>query len=240
MRHIIPERSWRAVPRWHLGLLGVALSAQLLWHSHFPPPTAPTPWRPPAPSAPLLRALSLGDPIGSAKLLSLWLQGFDWYAGNFQRLSAQDYPRLIAWMSAVLALDPHSQYVLLLASRVYAHSPHPAQQRQILAFVHQAFFIDPARRWQWLLDALMLARHRLKDPDLALTYAQALAAQVPAVPLSAASLYLFLLDERGQFAAVRAQLAAWQAAGYVDAPTHALLHRRLQALRDATAALPTQ
>ncbi len=190
-----------------------------------------TSWHPPPVQAPLLRALSLGDPVTAAKLMSLWLQGFDVYEGDFMRLTPAQYQRLTQWMEHILTLDPNSQYLLLLASRVYAESPQTEQQRHFLEFVYQQFFIDPKQRWRWLLQVTMLARHRLHDDALALRYAQALAEQVPRVPMQAASIYLFLLDEQTQFDRVRSLFSRWDTAGYIEAEERQLLMTQLQALQ---------
>jgi len=227
-----PQRSWRSVPRWCWWLALSSLLLQGAWQYNLSPQPTPSLRHTPAPIAPLLQAFNLGDSVVSARLLSLWLQGFDVHEGDFMRLNLQDYTRLTEWMRQVLQLDPQNQYLLLLASRVYTQTRQIEQRLHMLEFVYQAFFIDPAQRWPWLVETTMQARHQLKDHMLALRYAQALSEHVPQVPADAASVYLFLLDDMGQFEVVRQQFSAWKAEGYLNQEMISILNKRLQALHN--------
>jgi hypothetical protein len=86
-----------------------------------------------------------------------------------------DYARVESWLDRILELDPGGQYPLLLAAQVYGQVPDGGKQRRMLELVYRHFLADPNRRWPWLAHAVIMARHRLEDPALALRYAQALA-----------------------------------------------------------------
>ena len=107
---------------------------------------------PPAPSAQALRLASFGEREALARVTMLYLQGFE--------LTQLDYPRLIAWLRAVLALDPRSPYPLFAAARVYAEVGDPARARPMLEFIHEQYLLDPDRRWPWLAHAALLAKHQ--------------------------------------------------------------------------------
>lgn len=231
MTQTTAQRNWRSVPRWCWWLAILALLLQLTWQYYTPPKPRPALWHTPAPAAALLQALSLGDSVGTARLLSLWLQGFDVHEGFFRRMNAQDYRRLTQWMTQLSHLDQDNQYLLLLATRVYSQTRQTEQQITMLEFVYEQFLLDPAQRWQWLVEATLQARHQLKNPDLALRYGQALSAYVPQVPADAASVYLFLLDDVEDFTTVRQLFTQWKNAGYLSDDDIKFLNHRLRALQ---------
>ena len=139
-------------------------------------PTANAEALPPLPSAAVLRVASLGDPIALAQMLTLYLQAFDNQPGVSIPFLQLDYARVENWLERILELDPAGQYPLLLASQVYAQVPDEPKQRQRPRAASTAISLaDPNRRWPWLAHAAIMARHRLKDQQLALRYAQALA-----------------------------------------------------------------
>lgn len=172
------------------------------------------------PRVAVLRALSLGEPAPLAGLLALWLQTVDDAPGASTPFLDLDYTRLEAWLATLLALDPHADYPLLLASHVYSQVPDPARVRQMLEFVRRAFEADPHRRWRWLAHASLVARHRLGDARLALAYAREVAqrARGPGVPHWARQMPIFILADLGEVEAARIELGAWLASGAVTDP----------------------
>ena len=222
-------RSWRRVPPLSLAVLGLALAAQLAWHSRLPPPVARAEALPPAPAAAALRVLSLGDPVLGAKVLMLWLLGFDQQPGVSLPYRSLDYARVRDWLALALALDPRAQYPLLAASRLYAEVADPARSRVMLDFVEASFDADPARRWPWLAHAVFLAQHRLHDPDRALRYARRLAeAPAAGIPGWARLLQIFVLENLGELEAAQILLGGLLDSGQLtDAHERAFLARRL-------------
>ena len=196
----MPERRLSAVPRAILGLLALALLAQLTWHATRANLEAVASALPPPPSAEALRLASLGDPIVFAKTLMLWLQAHDNQPGVSIPFRTLDYARVQGWLDRILKLDPRGQYPLLAASRVYGAVSDEQRQRIMLEFVYQRFLEDPNRRWRWLAHAAIVAKHQLKDPQLALKYARAITdrARGEEVPAWARDMTVIVLEDMGE------------------------------------------
>ena len=178
------QRSVHSAPRWVRWLLPAMLLAQVAFRLAEPSPAAVAAQLGPPPAVNSLRLAALGEPIGLAVALALRLQAFDTQPGISIAFRELDYPNVVRWLDRIVMLDPLSAYPLLLASQVYSQVPDDAKQRIILDFVLEKFREDPVRRWRWLAHASIIAKHRLGDPQLALTYARAIASEAndPAVP----------------------------------------------------------
>jgi hypothetical protein len=227
------ERPLHSVPRWLWGALAAALVAQLAAHGAMPPRSVSARDLPPAPRAAALRLASLGEPEAMARVLMLYLQAFDLGGGNALPYRQLDYGRLVAWLEAILALDPRSQYPLFSAARVYAERADPQRMRQMLDFLYREYFADPNRRWPWLAHAAILAKHQLKDLPLARRYAAAIARNTtdPTVPVWAKQMEVFILEDMGQLEAERIMIGGLLASGRITDPAEArLLKRRLDEL----------
>jgi hypothetical protein len=214
----------RRVPHWILGFLAAALAAQIAWHAR-PLPHSAARGLPPAPRVEVLRLSALGEDAAAARLLLLYLQGFD----NREL----DYGRLTRWLGAGLALDPLSAYPLFLAARVFAETPDPAASRLALEFIYREFARDPNRRWPWLAHAALLAKHRLKDLPLARRYASAVQRQTtsPEVPLWARQMEVFILEDMNELEAARILLGGMLEHGAIQDPNERrFLEQRLQEL----------
>ncbi|MBF0263460.1 MAG: hypothetical protein HQL97_16665 [Magnetococcales bacterium] len=198
-------RPWRLVI-----LLGVAALLQGGWRLQAPrPEPVATPLAPP-PSLAVMRLTTLNDPILAALLWGLWLQGFDQQPGLWLPLRAIDPERLVAWLERLLALDPHGDFPLDLALNLHAFVPDPARQRRMLDFIHQAFLVDPTRRWPWLAQAASVARHRLNDNHLAGYYLTMLDSHLEPekIPFWVDGLHARILEELGEPELARNRLAA--------------------------------
>ncbi len=180
--------------------------------------------------------MSLGDPIPLAQLWTLWLQAFDNQPGISIPFLDLDYGKVEAWLQRILQLDPHGQYPLMMASQLYAQVPDERKQRQMLELVHREFLSDPNQRWPWMAHATIMAKHRLNDLPLALTFAQALAAHAtgPSVPHWARQMQIFLYEDMGEYETARILLGGLLDSGAVQDPheVHFLIER-LNGLKDA-------
>ena len=226
-------RSLRAVPKTAWLLLALTLSLQVVWQRHLSFQPLPLQALPAAPKPALIRLLSVGEPTATAKVLLLWLQSYDAQEGQVVAYRQFDYSRLIDWLTRILELDPRSQYPLLLASRVYAEITDQAKQRQMLEFVYQQFFIDPARRWQWLAHVATLAKHRLKDLPLALKYAKAISDHARLeMPVWAIEMQVFILEDLGEREQALLIIGGLLASGQITDPNEiAFLNEKLLALQ---------
>ncbi|MBF0181826.1 MAG: hypothetical protein HQM03_17555 [Magnetococcales bacterium] len=159
--------------------------------------------RPPAPAA--LRLTTLGDPRAGALFWMLWLQTFDDQAGVTASFKKMDFAHLTAWLERILALDPGSEYPLLMATRVYGAVLDPGRQRLMIDFVGRAFRDAPERRWQWQALAAVQARHGLGDRQLALTLVEELEQRVPArqLPFWVRGLHVIILREGNEIEAAK-------------------------------------
>ncbi len=229
------QRRLTAVPRPVLVLVGLGLASQIAFAVLQPRPQARAEQLPAPPSAAALRAMSLGDQIPLAQLTTLWLQAFDNQPGVSIPFLDLDYGKVEAWLQRILQLDPRGQYPLMMASQLYAQVPDERKQRQMLELVHREFLVDPDRRWSWLAHAAIMAKHRLEDLPLALSYAKALSAHAtgPNVPHWARQMEIFLYEDMGEYETARILLGGLLDSGSLHDPheIHFLIER-LNRLKD--------
>jgi len=235
----VDERPLADVPGIVWLALAVALAAQITWRSASPRPAMAAADLPPAPSVASLRLAALGEPEALARLSMLYLQAFDYGGTNTSPYSRLDYGRLVAWLDAIVALDPRSDYPLFAAARVYADSPDPARTRLALEFIYRQFLADPDRRWASLAHAALVAKHRLKDLPLARRYAAAIDryTRAPDVPLWARQMEVFILEDMNELDAARILLGGMLASGNIKDPQEAqFLARHLKDLEQRSGA----
>ena len=185
----------------------------------------------------MLQLASLGDPVALAKVLMLYLQAFDYRSDNSIPNRELDYGRLEGWLGRVLELDPQGQYPMLAASRLYAEVPVEAKQRQMLEFVYREFFADPNRRWPWLAQAALIAKHRLHDLALARRYAAAIQRYTTAddVPPWAKQMEIFILEDMNELDTARVMIGGIIQSGKVKDPAELkFLDKRLKELEMRT------
>lgn len=237
------ERPMRDVPRPVIALLATAVIAQGLIASMRPPPMAGATDLPRPPPSTMLRLAAFGEEAAAARLLTLWLQAFDYQAGARIPYRELDYVQVVAWLGQILALDPIGQYPLLLASRIYAEVPDAERQRRMLDFVYRAYLEDPERRWPAMAHAAVLAKHRLKDLPLARKFARTLQENTTSshVPVWVRQMEFFILEEMNELEAARILLGGMIASGQVkDARDLELLKRRLDQLEGELANRPAR
>jgi len=217
---MLDQRPLSHVSRLVLVLLAAGLVLQIGLHAAAPRVRVTAPDMMPPPATSLLRLASLGEPIALAKILMLQLQSFDYRSGSKIPYKDLDYPRVEAWLTRILELDPEGQYPLLAASRLYAEVPDEARQRRMLDFVYRAYLKDPNRRWPWLAHATFLAKHRLKDMALALQYAAALHKYTTAkdVPAWVTTMEIFMREDLNELETARVMIGGLLASGRITDP----------------------
>lgn len=228
------ERPVTAVPRTIRTLVAALLALQIAFAVQQPRPVARAEELSPPPPLTALQALSGGDQVPLAQMLTLYLQAFDNQPGVSIPFASLDYGRVQAWLLRILQLDSRTQYPLLMASQLYAQVLDEPRQRQMLEFVYQQFMADPNHRWPWLAHAAIIAKHRLHDLPLALRYAGALASKAtgPEVPHWAQQMQIFLHEDAGEYETARQLLGGLLASEAVKDP-HELrfLIERLEQLK---------
>ncbi len=196
----------RSVKVWLLS----ALIVQLLWHG-FQDPIVAKAEDLPAPFSTRTYVLgSLGEPIAASKFLNLWLQAFDNQPGASISFHQLNYPRITQWLDTSLELDDRGHYPMLVAARVYGSVKNPAKQRIMMDYVFYKFNENPQKYWRWLAHVVITAKHELKDFDLALKYANALAEQATGkdVPYWAKDMKIIVLEDMGQVEAAKILVGA--------------------------------
>jgi hypothetical protein len=225
-------RPLSAVPLPVAAALVLALALQLAWYLGHGQgrERASVEALPPAPAQATLRLASLGEPIALSKALMLYLQAHDDQDGLSVSLKNLDYGAVLPWLEDSLALDPRGQYPLLAASEVYGAVADPVRVRLMLDFVAGQFGADPNRRWPWLAQAALVARHRLHDLPLARRYAAAIRREAtgPGVPAWARELEVFIDEDMNELDSARLVIGGLLRGGLITDP-HELqfLARRL-------------
>lgn len=204
------DRPVRDVPASVKVLLVLALIMQLVWHNMQPSVAVRAEDLPPPLSTRAYVLSSLGEPIAASKFLNLWLQAFDNQPGISISFHQLDYVRLTQWLDTILALDPRGHYPMLVAARVYGSVQNPKKQRIMMDYIFQKFNENPNKYWRWLAHVIITAKHELKDLDLALKYADALAEKATAkhVPRWAKDMKIIVLEDMGQLQAAKILVGA--------------------------------
>jgi hypothetical protein len=204
------DRPVSDVPRSVKIMLLITLLVQLLWHS-FQEPIVARAEDLPAPLSTRTYVLSsLGEPIAASKFLNLWLQAFDNQPGASISFHQLNYPRLTQWLDTSLELDDRGHYPMLVAARVYGSVKNPEKQRVMMDYIFYKFNENPHKYWRWLAHVVITAKHELKDFDLALKYANALAEQATGeeVPYWAKDMKIIVLEDMGQVEAAKILVGA--------------------------------
>lgn len=209
-QYIYKDRPVNDVPAWIKFALILALVIQLLWHSMQDPVVAKAEDLPLPLSTRTYSMSSLGEPIAVSKYLNLWLQAFDNQPGASVSFHQLDYPRLTRWLDTILELDPRGHYPMLVAARVYGSVSDPEKQRIMMDYIFTKFNENPDKYWRWLAHVVITAKHELKDYDLALKYADALAdkANGKNIPYWAKDMKIIVLEDMGEVEAAKILVGA--------------------------------
>ena len=214
------ERPLSHVSRPVLVLLVAGFVLQIGVHGSLPGPRAQAPDLTPPPDTALLRFASMGEPIALAKILMLRLQSFDYQSGTRVPYRDLDYSIVEAWLARILDMDPRGQYPLFAASNLYAEVPDAVRARSMLDFIYRWYLLDPNRRWPWLARAAVIAKHQLKDLDLALKYAHALQEYTTDknVPAWALTMEAFIRADLSELETARLMIGGLIASGRITDP----------------------
>jgi hypothetical protein len=134
-------------------------------------------------------------------LLAIRLQLHDNQSGKHIRYEQLDYQKLTHWLNQITALNPHSEYPTMLASRVYSQTSDKQNMRLMIDFIQSSFARNPQLHWRRMTEATILAKHKLGDLSLALSLAEQLTTQPldVAMPQWARDMQFILLGELNEF-----------------------------------------
>jgi hypothetical protein len=148
-------------------------------------------------------------------LLAIRLQLHDNQSGKHIRYEQLDYQKLTHWLNQITALNPHSEYPAMLASRVYSQTTDKQNMRLMIDFIQASFTREPQLHWRRMTEATILAKHKLGDLSLALSLAEQLTTQPIDVvmPQWARDMQFILLGELNEFEAGIAIIVAMLESG---------------------------
>jgi len=229
------DRPVRDVPAIVILMLIATLALQLFWHSLQEPVVAKAEDLPHPMSARAYVMSSFGEPVAAAKVLNLWLQAFDNQPGVSIPLQSLDYAVVTEWLDTILELDPAGHYPMLVAARVYGSVSNREKQRQMMDYIFYKFNENPDKHWRWLAHAVITAKHELKDMQLALKYAHALAEKAKGanVPYWARDMKIIVLEDMGEVEAAKILVGGLIASGEITDPYELnFLQEKIRVLED--------
>jgi len=208
------------LPKWLLLSLPLLLIGLILLQKISPNPFVKIENLSEPPNKKLLHQLSFSEPALTSRLISIWLQDFDYQRGKSLNYDQLDYKKLTEWLNSIQNLDQNNRYPLLSASHIYSTVKDPEKLRHIITFVEQQFKSNPEKNWPWMVKMVLLAQHKLQDNKLALRLSQKLMTltQGKKVPswVRQMSLSVLIADEQKNAAA--ALIAALLQGGEIKDP----------------------
>lgn len=202
-----------------LVLIG-GLSLQIGWHKQTVNRAPEIHKLPPPPGENTVRLFFIDENIAASRLLMLWLQAFDNQPGVSLSFKQLDYDHLTDWLELILSLDPASDYPLLSASRIYTGVADDNKKRKMLEFVQRQFLDNPARRWQWMAHAVLIAKHGLKDLEYAAQIANMLRENTDqqTAPDWARQMEIFILEDLGELESAKVLIGGLLESGELNDP----------------------
>lgn len=159
-------------------------------------------WRgvPPVPSRTGALMMTLGDIELSFRLGALALQSLGDGGGQVSAMKDYDYPKLGKWFWLLNELDPASDHVPMLAAYYFGASQEPKDVAVLVDYLGTVGQSPYGSKWRWLVQAVLMARHKMDDLDLALDLATKLSKMQPVddtLPHWARQMPAFVLAARG-------------------------------------------
>ena len=151
---------------------------------------------PTPPSASFLRGIAMGDEQFLFRAVGLIIQNSGDTFGRFSALKLYNYQDLAVWLGLQDMLDPRSNYMPSMAAYYFSQTQNTEDVRYLVDFLYDHARQDVVHKWWWLMQAIYLAHHKLKDPDLALKVALPL--QHKDLPVMAQQLLAIVYEKRGE------------------------------------------
>lgn len=155
---------------------------------------------PPVPSHTGAIMMTLGDAEFSYRMGALSLQMMGDGGGQQTPLKDYNFEKLSKWFWLLNGLDPASNAVPMIASDYFGGSGDKEDVRIVIDFLSTIGQNPVGNKWRWLFESIYLARHKLKDLDLALDLSYKLAHMKPigdTLPIWARQMPAFVLRDDG-------------------------------------------
>lgn len=169
-------------------------------------------------AADFYRSFTQGSEDLWSYLLMLKVQLHDNQRGQHESYKNLDYKILSQWLLTLSQLNRHSDYPAFLAARVYSQVQDPVRIRTVIDVIEQLFAQNPALHWRRMTEACLLAKHQLKDLDLALKLA-AKVAELPRsidMPYWARDMKIILLDELNELESAQILISSLLQSGSIS------------------------
>ena len=231
-------RPLSAVPKTIIIILLVSFFLQCAWHFSLSHTEVKRQKLADPPAKEVIELVSLSDPVTAAKIVMLWLQAFDNQPGVSIPLKELNYEQVTKWLNLILGLDNKTQYPLLAAIRFYAGVQNEEKQRLMIEYVTKKFLEDPNERWSVMAHAAYIAKHRVKDMQLALKCAQLLRlnAKGDNVLHWAKQMEFFVLEDMGELESAKVLIGGLLDSGELEDPhQRRFLGQRLKEIEDRLA-----
>jgi hypothetical protein len=164
------------------------------------------------------RIASMGSDHLTSYLLAIKLQLHDNQSGKHIRYDLLNYQTLSDWLDQIVLLNIQSEYPTMLASRIYGQTRDEKKLRLMVSFIQRSFTQNPQLHWRRMTEATILAKHKLKDLELALS----LAAQLASLPVEvsmphwARDMQFIILGKMTEFEAGMAIIIALLESGSIN------------------------
>ena len=163
----------------------------------------------------------------------IWLQSFDTQPGIQLAVRSLDSRRLARWLDLFHALDPKSDYPLMLAANIYLHWGDELRRELLVPWIEARFLEAPNRRWRFLAYPAVLLRRQDDTLPIARRWARLLREHATQAPSWARQLEAFIAAAVGDDAAAYALLLLMLRDGiYQDEAEKRFLLEKLQELSE--------
>ena len=130
--------------------------------------------------------------------------------GNSTPLREYDYDNIVAWLRYFDMIESRSNFQPSIAAYYFAVTPDKSQKRAIVAYLNEHYSIAPDDKWWWLLQAILIAKYKIKDYKWSYSMSKTLIDRhMQFLPPWAKNMPLLLLLEMGeteQIASIVAQM----------------------------------
>lgn len=151
---------------------------------------------PTPPSAEFMEGIALGDNQFLFRSVALMLQNSGDTFGRFSPLKLFNYDDLSKWMRLEDGLDHTSDYMPSMAAYYFSQTQNVEDVRYLVNYLYDHSVHNVKDKWWWLVQAIYLANHKLKDAELTLKIATPLGAKD--LPVMAQQMLAIVYEQRGE------------------------------------------